>query len=154
MSFWDWLWIAGLGAFVVLDVIADRTIGATFSEHVQDWFEQPSGKVVLLVFFAALFGHFAFRASVWPVVGAGAIVALYILRRYYVMRWDKWFEGAVFAAGVGSLGAIMAAVTDGQISAGEWYAIGISFVGSLVGWMKQHPPVIDTPITTVVGTPK
>lgn len=140
MSLWDWVWIGWLTFLVVADVIADRFEGATFSEHVQGWFATPSGKVVLLVFFASLYGHLAFAASVWPVVGGGAIVVLYILRRYTMFRWDKWFSGALFAGAVGAGGIITASLADQVISPGEWYMIGLTFVGCLVGWMKQHPP--------------
>ena len=86
MNFWDFAWIGWIAFMAVADVIADRAPGRTFSEHVQAWFGSFYGRVVLGAFFLALYLHFAFRASVWPVVYLGALVVVFIARWYWLRR--------------------------------------------------------------------
>ena len=146
MTFWDWLWPAGLVAFTILDAIADRIPGATFSTHAEDWFKSSGSKVMLLLLFVTLYGHIAFSASVWPFLGAALMCLLFVLRRYDMsFRWDKWFEGLMVGIVVGAGQVILSAVSDGKVTSTEWYTIAITVVGAGVAWCKDHPPVIDVP---------
>ena len=89
MNFWDWAWLGWLAFMAIADVIANRTDDQTFSEHVQKWFGTFYGRVVLALFFVALYLHFAFRASVWPVIYLGFLIAVFIARWYWTTRKKK-----------------------------------------------------------------
>lgn len=141
MDRWDWIWIGWLVFLVVMDIIADRKPGATFSEHCREWFKSSFGAVALAVFLVALYLHFIIGLSVLPVVVAGGVIA-YLIRRSYVMfRWDKWVEGAVFSVLISGLGAgIMGALQDGSITGSEWWGLFVLAGGLFFGYCKNHPP--------------
>ena len=137
---WTTLWICWLAFMVVADIIANRTPGATFSEHVRLWCRSIYAKLVLGAFFVALYVHFAINAPVWPVVALGAGVG-YFVARGVLMRWDKALQGALFS---GILTVVLGAApffTDGRITGAEGVMLLGIFLGGVGLYIKQHPPV-------------
>ena len=139
---WNWIWIGWFLYMVVADFIADRTPGATFSEHCRVWFHTLSAKVWLGLFLVVLYLHIIANWPVWPVI-VGGVGIMYFIKRSFPMRWDKWFEGLA-VSGLVSVGATgIAFFSDGKLSSGEIYAIIVLFLGGALQYMKGHPPVID-----------
>jgi hypothetical protein len=87
MTLWDWLWLAWLVSFLVVELSGywQHIPGATLSEHTWDVFSFRSRKrfwvtrrVAFVSFWVALGAHLVLVASVRPVVITGAACGLVI----------------------------------------------------------------------------
>lgn len=141
---WTLVWISWIAFLVIADLIADRKPGATLSEHIQRWFMSTIAKIILAIFFIALYLHFAFSVSVWPVVGGGVGVVYFI---YYGAKkeginlaWTKWLQGVLISGAMTIATGGGAAYLQDGLTKGEAYLLLCMFVGGCLLYMKTHPP--------------
>jgi hypothetical protein len=140
---WISIWIAWLLFLVIADVLANRKPGATFSEHSRIWFKSTFARILLALFFIALYLHFVINLPVWPVIGTGAGLGFFVAKDVY-MRWDKLLQGALFS---GFLTAVLGAApffTDGKITGAESVMLLGTFLGGVGFYIKEHSPVEPT----------
>jgi hypothetical protein len=79
---WDIIWVAWLMFLVIVDLIANRTDGATFSEHCSEWFSYIYAKILLALFLMALYLHLAFSWSVYPLAILGTALVYPAYKSY------------------------------------------------------------------------
>ncbi len=139
MGFWDFVWIGWMAFLVVMDVIADHTPGATFSEHCRVWFKTPKGAITLGAFMLVLYLHFVVNWPVYPVIIIGVGIAHYVRRGYVMFRWDKWAEGAVFSGFVAIATSAVPLLSDGRVTLTEGVMMLGFFLGGVALYIKTHP---------------
>src|SRR5574340_984236 len=145
---WPWVWIGWLAFLVIADVIADRTPGATFSEHCKIWFRGRRERIALALFFFVLYIHLVYGTSVIPVIAGGVLIGLIIGRwvkeEKHMFRFDRWLV-AVFFSGIFTVatGGAAAFFTDGELSRGEIIIMIGMFIAGAGMYMKTHPPKLD-----------
>ncbi len=140
---WTLIWIWWLAFLVIADVIAKftHTPGATFSAHVRVWFRSYFARLLLALFFVALYVHFVINWPVWPVIILGSGIGFFIARKGEMFRWDKWFQGLAVSIGVALIAAAGPIIADGAVTKAELWSALVLVLGVTGAWCKTHPPV-------------
>lgn len=79
---WNIIWLAWLLFLVIADLIANKRPGRTFSEHCRIWFKTTVARILLALFFIALYLHFVINWSVYPVAILGLGIGFFIVRNW------------------------------------------------------------------------